>query len=84
MIQTATLLSLLLCITHSTAFSTVVFGPGPSEMGLLIAKLAARQRIDSTYVCQAGEEDGSITMMYGVDKKPPEGETPASVVASGG
>mmetsp|Transcript_8247 Transcript_8247/g.14951 ORF Transcript_8247/g.14951 Transcript_8247/m.14951 type:complete len:337 (+) Transcript_8247:24-1034(+) len=62
----------------------VVFGPGPSEMGLLVTKLAARAGIDSTYVCQAGEENGSMIMMYGADdKKPPEGENSASVVASG-
>jgi hypothetical protein len=61
----------------------VVFGPGPSEMGLLVTKLAARAGIDSTYVCQAGEENGSMIMMYGANKKPPEGENSASVVASG-
>lgn len=78
------LITLSLCVTIINGLSTTVFGPGPTEMGLLIAKLAARAGIDTFYVSPADQVEGAKVLMYGEAKQAPEGEkNDVQVVAAG-
>ena len=81
--KTATFLALAPCVALSEGLSTVVFGPGPFEMCLLTAKLAAREGIDTTYVTTAEVVEGSLRMMYGKTRKAREGDETAKVVTTG-
>jgi hypothetical protein len=45
--------------------NTVLYGPAARELLLLTAKLAAREGLETAYVCAPGTEDGCLRLMYG-------------------
>jgi len=59
--------SLLLSLINALAPSTVVYGPGSSELVILTAKIAAREGVETFCITKAGSEKGCRKLMYGID-----------------